>query len=419
MKAASIFLGWFNLRLVNEKIKFIFQVLILGLIFLPPGGKIVISANLKLGLDHLLAFTGLIFVALDICRQRNKQAVHQVCFFLALSVVFLLLALPFTRDFSYLKHFLFLSKNVLRFYLFVSLSRKFFKEEKLATIVGWSLIPFLVVTFILQSSPFITEWYLNFIGSDKNTIQLGLNTLRVSWSGLTSWEYSILFFISFTFYFISHPINKIEEFMMSGILLLGASIYGRSWIVGFAILVLLFLIREPKKILKLFLILFLVMTSTFIIYHIIIDRPRFFLWTWEFLRFGNKEVLAKSSFADLSQQNATFVQNTKFDLKKILFGHGKYTYLNADGELRYFGDRDSGYIRQLLCVGFIYSCLLYGGAIYFFLKSLLWKTDRILILFMALSLLIYQWKGDILFYYLGIFFLFELGEIMKKENNAT
>ena len=139
----------------------------------------------------------------------------------------------------------------------------------------------------------------------------------------------------------------------------------------------------------------------------VINMPHRLLWIGEVFVNLVKTQTLPDSVIDLSGQNASFIKNFVFDAKEFFLGTGKFVYW-TNGELRYFGDRDSGYIREFLCVGVLFSTFLYALLTTYIMRWSKVMVPHFLKFFLLLCFFVLQIKGEILYFYLGLFFLLEL-----------
>lgn len=385
---------------------------------------LVFTPQLQIGmvkLEYIFSLIGFFVFVHDYKKKLSVDDKKYYSYILAGIFILFLSSLSLTRDLYYLKNFFVVYKFFFKVYLFIEIYKKNFSQFNPFTILGMTLIPYIFSIFFFQSNHDIAIWWFKLGPNTEYNIQL-LKDLRVSWLGGQTWDHAIyLTSIYFLLFYVSDKKNLIIHFLLSFILL-GAIISARTWMVTYAMaFIFIFLSRNLKSYVYLLLQLMAVVASTYIIYrYLIVTDKDFFRWIWEifFNLFGRSPEIT-ASMTDLNNQNLTFLQDTQLNLKTILFGDGKYTLIH-EGMLRYYGGRDCGYIRELLCVGTLFSGLLYLLYIFSILKSYTFRHHRRIAWFFIATLFIYQIKGDILFAYFGFFLFMDLllkqSDLIKNEH---
>ncbi len=399
-----------------QKIKPIIAFLLLSVLIFSP--QIQIGA---IKIEYFFSIIGFLFFIHDYQKNLSiDDKKYYLYTFTIISILFLL-SLLLTRDFYYLKNFFVIFKFFFKAYLFVIIYKKYLSWFNPFIVLGISLIPYIFSIFFFQSNHEIATWWFNLGPNAKHNI-LFINHLRVSWLGGQTWDHSIYFT---TIYFLIFSMSERKNFLKHLLLILiflGAILSARTWIVTYVIAFVFILMNQKlKSYISLITHIISAFALTYFIYHfLIISELNFFRWIWEILfnLIGSSPEIS-GSVTDLNNQNLTFVQNNDLSLKTILFGDGKYAQIQ-DGIVRYYGGRDSGYIRELLCVGILFSGLLYLLYIFAILKSYTFRHHRRIAWFFIATLFIYQIKGDILFAYFGFFLFMDLllkqRDLIKNEH---
>lgn len=395
---------------------------ILSLVVLTP--QIIIVPDVfilgkEFNLDYFLAFVGLGLYCWSYFFDPSRELLNRRVLSVSLGVVFLgLTALIFTRDISYIRNFLFLIKNMAKFYLFYYISAHSFKNKDSWSILSYSLLPFLLTSILFQLNPSIAKTFFLFTTYSAESISKAFITSRISWAGFSTWEYTIIF----SFILCSKIWNSKltpSSVLLTSLLLLGSVMFGRSWVVILPVFILFSsfnLTQASKTIVFLIADFLIVLAITWLVYVLLFSQVDYFNWIWEFFfRLIKSNEIGTASVKELTEQNVAFVQNYSFAWREFLFGHGKYTVIRK-GVIEYFGRKDSGYIRQLLCTGVIFSAIIYSSICFYVYKSSLYRNNRKLALFLLVTTLVLQIKGDIIFFCFGYYFLFELFEFERNHS---